>query len=110
MTKERVAGRADEDESTQQPLSEKTLLFPLSSRAKPTCPGVPWRDLQFQRTFTGNVGGFLLRYDRYCDGNGMRGHAGVGVTGLVVQASFQDVLSRLRCQVGVENELTGVDA
>ena len=22
-------------------------LAPLSSRAKPTCPGVPWRDLQF---------------------------------------------------------------
>jgi hypothetical protein len=27
------------------------LPFPLSSRAKPTCPGVPWRDLQFSGPF-----------------------------------------------------------
>ena len=42
-------------------------------------------------------------------GNGVRGHAGVGVAGLVVQASFQDVLSRLRRQVSMQNELAGVD-
>jgi hypothetical protein len=29
------------------PLLSATLSF-LSSRAKPTCPGVPWRDLQFR--------------------------------------------------------------
>ena len=23
------------------------VVSPLSSRAKPTCPGVPWRDMQF---------------------------------------------------------------
>jgi hypothetical protein len=34
--------------SIPQPLSMEPLPFPLSSRAKPTCPGVPWRDLQFR--------------------------------------------------------------
>jgi hypothetical protein len=29
----------------------KASLFPLSSRAQPTYPGVPWRDLQFRGPF-----------------------------------------------------------
>ena len=40
----------------------------------------------------------------------MRRHAGVGITGLVVQAAFQNMLSRLGCQVGMQNELSRVDA
>jgi hypothetical protein len=40
------------------PLFETALSF-LSSRAEPTCPGAPWRDLQFQRTFRGNVSAVL---------------------------------------------------
>ena len=44
------------------------------------------------------------------DGNGMRRHAGVGIAGLVVQASFQNVLSRLDGHVRMQNELTCVDA
>jgi hypothetical protein len=32
------------------PLPTTTLSF-LSSRAQPTCPGVPWRDLQFRGPF-----------------------------------------------------------
>jgi hypothetical protein len=30
----------------QHHLLTKELRFSLSSRAKPTCPGVPWRDLR----------------------------------------------------------------
>jgi hypothetical protein len=36
----------------QQPMLTKALRSPLSSRAKPTCPGVPWRDLQCRSTNT----------------------------------------------------------
>ncbi len=40
----------------------------------------------------------------------MRWHAGVGIAGLVVQASFKNMLSRLGCQMGMQNELSRVDA
>ncbi len=39
------------DSVSKSPL--KSLSSPLSSRAKPTCPGVPWRDLQFCGPFLG---------------------------------------------------------
>src|SRR5450432_233638 len=81
--------------SLQQP-----LLFVIPSEAEGSAA---------PRTLPGNVLGFLLGYDGNRDGNGMGRHAGVGITGLVVQASFEDVLSWLRRQVGVENELTGVN-
>ncbi|MEA3007471.1 MAG: hypothetical protein QOI94_2740, partial [Acidobacteriaceae bacterium] len=37
--------------SVQQPLGMKPVPFPLSSRAGPTCPGLPWRDLRFYGPF-----------------------------------------------------------
>ena len=40
----------------------------------------------------------------------MRRQAGVGITGLVVKASLQNMLTPLRCQVHMQNELSRVDA
>ena len=40
----------------------------------------------------------------------MRRQARVGITGLVVQASLQNMLTPLRRQVHMQNELSGVDA
>jgi hypothetical protein len=52
----------------------------------------------------------LLGHDGDRDGNGMGRHAGVGIARLVVQASLQNVLSWLRCQVGVKDELAAFGA
>jgi hypothetical protein len=52
----------------------------------------------------------LLGDDRNRDGNGVRRHAGVCVAGLVAKGSLQKMLARLRRQVGMQNELTGIHA
>lgn len=44
------------------------------------------------------------------DGDGLRGHAGTVVTGLVAQAGLDEVITSLRDDVGLDFELAGVDA
>jgi hypothetical protein len=43
--------QGNENATLQQPLSTESSPFPFSSRAKPTCPGAPWRELQFRGSF-----------------------------------------------------------
>ena len=60
--------------------------------------------------FSSTVRNRLLGENCNCDRNGMRRQAGVGITGLVVQASLQNMLAALRRQVRMQNKLSCVDA
>ena len=40
----------------------------------------------------------------------MRRQTGIGITGLVVKATLQNMLTALRCQVHMQNKLPRVDA
>jgi hypothetical protein len=44
------------------------------------------------------------------DGKGVRRHAGVRIAGLVAKASLKKMLARLCSQVGMQDELTGINA
>jgi hypothetical protein len=52
----------------------------------------------------------LLRYDVNRHWNRMWRQAGIRIAGLVVKAALQHVFAFLRCQVGMENEFSGVNA
>jgi hypothetical protein len=51
-----------------------------------------------------------VRYNIHRHWDGMRRQAGIRIAGLVVEAALQHVFAFLCCQVGMENEVSGVNA